>query len=154
MRLRMLQTPAWTEARLLLPGPMTVAFTLALPLLFLLVLGGVFGNRPGAKVCGGHGPLGLGLFFVMMMLSGAGPPFEVMTDVMRHVSDILPLTYVTRSCRHRGWGRGSPGVTWPGRARSPWQRRSPRGLRSAGDNRPCWWHEALARVQASGHLRG
>jgi ABC-2 type transport system permease protein len=39
---------------------------------------------------------GLGLFFVMMMLSGAGPPFEVMTGVIRHVSDILPLTYVTR----------------------------------------------------------
>ena len=39
---------------------------------------------------------GLGSFFVMMMLSGAGPPFEVMTGVMRHVSDILPLTYVTR----------------------------------------------------------
>jgi ABC-2 type transport system permease protein len=39
---------------------------------------------------------GLGLFFVMMMLSGAGPPFEVMTGIMRHVSDILPLTYVTR----------------------------------------------------------
>jgi ABC-type polysaccharide/polyol phosphate export permease len=32
----------------------------------------------------------------MMMLSGAGPPFEVMTGIMRHVSDILPLTYVTR----------------------------------------------------------
>lgn len=32
----------------------------------------------------------------MMMLSGAGPPFEVMTSVMRHVSDLLPLTYVNR----------------------------------------------------------
>jgi hypothetical protein len=31
-----------------------------------------------------------------MMLSGAGPSFEVMTGVMRHVSDILPFTYVTR----------------------------------------------------------
>jgi ABC-2 type transport system permease protein len=39
---------------------------------------------------------GLGLFFAMMMLSGAGPPFEVMTGVMRHVSDLLPLTYTTR----------------------------------------------------------
>jgi len=210
MRLRMLQTSAWTEAKLFLREPMTVAFTLALPLLFLFVLGGVFGNKPSPKVYGGHGPLdfyvpayiglvwasvgllalpvhlaryredgvlrrlrasaaprwavfgsqaivaaaialaggalviaaaaltyhihaprspagvlaawllagvvfaalgillsciptsrgalsaGLGLFFVMMMLSGAGPPFEVMTGVMRHVSDILPLTYVTR----------------------------------------------------------
>jgi ABC-2 type transport system permease protein len=37
--------------------PMTVAFTLVLPLLFLFVLGGVFGNTPNAKVYGGHGPL-------------------------------------------------------------------------------------------------
>ncbi len=210
MTLRMLRTSAWTEAKLFLREPMTVAFTLVLPLLFLFVLGGVFGNRPDAKVYGGHGPLdfyvpayiglvwasvgllalpvhlaryredgvlrrlrasaaprwavfgsqaivasvialaggvlviaaaalfydihaprspagvlaawllagavfaslglllgciptsrgalsaGLGLFFVMMMLSGAGPPSEVMTGVMRHVSDLLPLTYVTR----------------------------------------------------------
>ena len=210
MSLRALQTSAWTEAKLFLREPMTVAFTLVLPLLFLFVLGGVFGNKPDAKVYGGHGPLdfyvpayiglvwasvgllalpvhlaryredgvlrrlrasaaprwavfgsqaivasaialaggalviaaaalcyhihaprspwgvlaawllagvvfssvgillsciptsrgalsaGLGLFFVMMMLSGAGPPFEVMTGIMRHVSDILPLTYVTR----------------------------------------------------------
>ena len=209
MRLRMLGTSSWTEAKLFLREPMTVAFTLALPLLFLFVLGGVFGNTPNPKYYGGHGPLdfyvpaylglvwaavgllalpvhlaryredgvlrrlrasaaprwavfgsqaivaaavalaggalviaaaaltyhihaprspagvlaawllagivfaslgillsciptsrgalgaGLGLFFVMMMLSGAGPPFEVMTSVMRHVSDILPLTYVT-----------------------------------------------------------
>ncbi len=75
-------------------------------ILFLLVPGGVFGNRPGAKVYGGHGPLGLGLFFVMMMLSGAGPPFEVMTGVMRHVSDILPLTYVTRILQAPWLGTG------------------------------------------------
>jgi len=37
--------------------PMTVAFTLVLPLLFPFVLGGVFGNKPNAKVDGGHGPL-------------------------------------------------------------------------------------------------
>ena len=210
MSRRALQTSAWIEAKLFVREPMTVAVTLVLPLLFLFVLGGVFGNTPNAKVYGGHGPLdihvpayiglvwasvgllalpvhlaryredgvlrrlrasaaprravfgsqaivasaialaggvlviaaaalayhihaprapagvlaawllagsvfaclgillsciptsrgalsaGLGLFFVMMMLSGAGPPFEVMTGVMRHVSDILPLTYVTR----------------------------------------------------------
>jgi ABC-2 type transport system permease protein len=210
MRLRMLGTSSWIEAKLFLREPMTVAFTLALPLIFLFVLGGVFGNTPNPKYYGGHGPLdfyvpaylglvwaavgllalpvhlaryredgvlrrlrasaaprwavfgsqavvaaaialvggvlviaaaalsyhihaprspagllaawllagivfaslgillsciptsrgalgaGLGLFFVMMMLSGAGPPFEVMTSLMRHISDILPLTYATR----------------------------------------------------------
>ena len=39
---------------------------------------------------------GLGLFFVMMMLSGSGPPFKVMSAPLRDVSNILPLTYVTR----------------------------------------------------------
>lgn len=33
------------EAKLFLREPLTVAFTLALPLLFLFVMGGVFGNK-------------------------------------------------------------------------------------------------------------
>jgi len=37
---------------------------------------------------------GLLLFFAMMMLAGAGPPREVMTDAMRVMGDVLPLTYV------------------------------------------------------------
>jgi len=210
MSARVLRATTWIEAKLFLREPMTVAFTLALPLIFLFVLGGVFGNTPNPKVYGGHGPLdfyvpaylglvwaaigllalpvhlaryredgvlrrlrasaapawtvfgsqalvaaaialagavfvvagaalaygihqprspvgvagawlvagivftaigvllacvptsrgalgaGLGLFFVMMMLSGSGPPFEVMTQVMRDISNVLPLTYVTR----------------------------------------------------------
>jgi ABC-2 type transport system permease protein len=39
---------------------------------------------------------GLGLFFVMMMLSGAGPPPEVLTGAMHWVSNLLPLTYMLR----------------------------------------------------------
>jgi len=57
MSLRALQTSAWIEAKLFVREPMTVAFTLVLPLLSLFVLGGVFGNTPSAKVYGGHGPL-------------------------------------------------------------------------------------------------
>lgn len=37
---------------------------------------------------------GLILFFVMMFLSGAGPPREVLGDAMRRASDALPLTHV------------------------------------------------------------
>ncbi len=210
MNARALLASAWIEIKLFLREPMTVIFTLALPLLFLFILGGVFGNTPNRDIYGGHGALdfyvpaylglvwasvgllalpvhlaryredgvlrrlrasaapnwtvfgaqaivaaaialagavlvvaaaaltyhihapraaagvvaawllsgivfgslgillgciptsrgalgaGLGLFFVMMMLSGAGPPFEVMTSVMRDVSNVLPLTYVTR----------------------------------------------------------
>jgi ABC-2 type transport system permease protein len=210
VNMRALRQSAAIELRLFFREPMTVIFTLALPLIFLFVLGGVFGNKADPKVYGGHGPLdfyvpayiglvwaaigllavpvhlaryredgvlrrlrasaapawatfgaqvivasvialagailviigsvlaygihrphsvagvaaawvlsglvfsalgillaciptsrgalgaGLGLFFVMMMLSGSGPPFEVMTQVMRDISDALPLTYVTR----------------------------------------------------------
>ena len=38
--------------------------------------------------------LGLILFFVMMILGGAGPPPEVLTGSMRVVSDITPIRYV------------------------------------------------------------
>jgi len=38
--------------------------------------------------------VGLILIIVMMMLSGAGPPREVMTAVMRGVGDATPLRYV------------------------------------------------------------
>jgi ABC-2 type transport system permease protein len=206
---RALGTSAWTEAKLFVREPMTVVFTLVLPLLFLLVLGGVFGNKPNSA-WQGQGPVnfyvpaylglvwasigllvlplhvvryredgvlrrlrasaaprwaifgsqaivasaialaggalliaaaaftyhirapqspagvlgawllagvvfaslgillsciptsrgvlgaGLGLFFVMMMLSGSGPPFKVMSAPLRDISNILPLTYVTR----------------------------------------------------------
>lgn len=38
--------------------------------------------------------IGLLLFFVMLMLSGAGPPREVMTDPMIYVGDAMPLTHI------------------------------------------------------------
>jgi ABC-2 type transport system permease protein len=37
---------------------------------------------------------GLALFFVMMMISGSGPPRGVLTDSMRIVSDAMPLTHL------------------------------------------------------------
>jgi ABC-2 type transport system permease protein len=209
MNVRVLWTSSWTEAKLFAREPMTVIFTLVLPLLFLLVLGGVFGNKPNSA-WQGQGPVnfyvpaylglvwasvgllalpvhlvryredgvlrrlrasaapkwaifgsqalvasaialaggalliatavltyhirapqspagvlgawllagvvfsslgillsciatsrgalgaGLGLFFVMMMLSGSGPPFKVMSAPLRDVSNVLPLTFVTR----------------------------------------------------------
>jgi ABC-2 type transport system permease protein len=36
----------WVEIKLFIREPITVIFTLALPLLFLVVMGGVFGNEP------------------------------------------------------------------------------------------------------------
>ncbi|MBK6562868.1 MAG: ABC transporter permease [Dehalococcoidia bacterium] len=42
---------------------------------------------------GGAGA-GLTLFFVMMMISGSGPPLEVLTSAMRAVSNAMPLTHL------------------------------------------------------------
>ena len=38
--------------------------------------------------------LGLILFFVMMILGGAGPPLEVLTSSMRAISDATPIKYL------------------------------------------------------------
>jgi ABC-2 type transport system permease protein len=211
-----LERSTWIELKLFLREPLTVIFTLALPLIFLFVLGEVFGNVPDSRFFRGVGPLnfyvpgyvalvwaavgllalpvhlaryredgvlrrlrassapawtvfgaqigvafvialvggvlvvaaaaltydihaprsvvgflgawllcallfasigllfasipssrgalgaGLGAFLVMMMLSGTGPPPEVMTDVLRSISDFLPLTYVVRLLQD-GW---------------------------------------------------
>ena len=45
------------EAKLFLREPLTVAFTLALPLLFLFVMGGVFGNNADPQYYRGAGAL-------------------------------------------------------------------------------------------------
>lgn len=41
--------------------------------------------------------IGLGLFFPMWMLSGTGPPPDVMTDTMRTVSEFLPMTWMVNA---------------------------------------------------------
>ena len=45
------------ELKLFLREPLTVVFALALPLITLFVLGGVFGNSPDPEVYGGEGPM-------------------------------------------------------------------------------------------------
>jgi ABC-2 type transport system permease protein len=53
-----------------------------------LMLGSVL---PGSRAAQGAGLI---LFFVMMFISGAGPPRGVLTDAMRGFSNVLPLTHV------------------------------------------------------------
>ena len=53
-----------------------------------ILLGALFPTTRAAQ------GIGLLLFFVMMMLSGAGPPAEVMTDAMQIVGDFTPLRYI------------------------------------------------------------
>jgi ABC-2 type transport system permease protein len=51
--------------------------------------------------------IGLVLFFPMWLLSGAGPPRGVMTDTMRRLSDVLPLTRVVSAIQDPWLGTGS-----------------------------------------------
>lgn len=52
---------------------------------------------------------GLMLFFVMLFLSGAGPPTEVMSSTMLRIADFLPLTYAVNALQDAwnglGWNR-------------------------------------------------
>ena len=47
----------WVEIKLFIREPITVVFTLALPLIFLVVMGGVFGNTPNAAIYRGVGAM-------------------------------------------------------------------------------------------------
>jgi ABC-2 type transport system permease protein len=55
-----------------------------------ILLGAVL---PNARAAQGAGAV---LFFVTMLLSGAGPPPEVLTGPLRAVADLLPLTHGVR----------------------------------------------------------
>ncbi len=50
--------------------------------------------------------LGLILFIVMMMLSGSGPPPEVMSEAMEKTGQVMPLYYVTRLIQDPWLGYG------------------------------------------------
>lgn len=50
--------------------------------------------------------IGLLLFFVMLMLSGAGPPTEVMSDPMIYTGNAMPLTHVNRLLQDTWLGFG------------------------------------------------
>ena len=77
-----------------------VAAFAALGILLGLVL-------PSARAAQGLGVL---LFFVFMMLGGAGPPREVLPAALRHVGDLLPVTYAGNLLRGPWLGRGWDGA--------------------------------------------
>lgn len=55
--MRTLAKLTWVEMKLFVREPITMVFTFALPLLFLFVMGGVFGNTPDPEVFRGVGPM-------------------------------------------------------------------------------------------------
>jgi ABC-2 type transport system permease protein len=48
-------------------------------------------------------------FFPMFLLSGGGPPPEVMSDVMRRIADVLPLSHAVAGIRDPWLGSGGVG---------------------------------------------
>jgi ABC-2 type transport system permease protein len=55
--LQILNKLTWVEMKLFVREPLTMVFTFALPVIFVFVMGGVFGNTPSAKVFRGVGPM-------------------------------------------------------------------------------------------------
>jgi ABC-2 type transport system permease protein len=55
---------------------------------------------------------GLMLFFVMLFLSGAGPPTEVMSSTMTRIADFLPLTYAVYVLQDAWNGRAWDGQSY------------------------------------------
>jgi len=82
-----------------------VGLAFALSTLAFLAIGflvaGVTRNARAAQ------SLGMILFFPMWLLSGAGPPPDVLTEGMRRVSDAMPLTYAVRALQDPWLGAGS-----------------------------------------------
>ncbi len=73
--------------------------------LSFVALGLLLGSlAPTARAAQG---IGLVLFFPMWLLSGAGPPRGVMTEAMRQLSDLLPLTRVVTAIQQPWLGTGS-----------------------------------------------
>ncbi len=84
------------------PGLFLVAFVLSTLSFaaFGFLLGAILPNARAAQ------GIGLLLFFVMLILAGAGPPREVMTEAMRIIGDIMPLRYVILSLQDPWLGFG------------------------------------------------
>jgi ABC-2 type transport system permease protein len=76
---------------------MAVLVTQAVVGLAMTLLGAAVLVVAGRGVYGAAQAVGMILFFPMWLLSGAGPPPEVMGEGMRRISDLLPLTHVVQA---------------------------------------------------------
>jgi ABC-2 type transport system permease protein len=55
--------------------------------------------------------IGLVIWFVMLMLGGAGPPREALSEAMARISDLTPLWYAVKMM-HGPWLQLDPGAAW------------------------------------------
>jgi ABC-2 type transport system permease protein len=87
--------------------PLAVAAGFGLGTATMLALGVALGLAVGTAR--GAQALGLLAFFPMWLLCGGGPPPEVMSDPMRRVADLLPLTHAVSAVRDPWLGIGGVG---------------------------------------------
>jgi ABC-2 type transport system permease protein len=89
--------------------PMVVAGFALVALAFSalgVLLGAVLPSSRAAQA------LGVMLWFLMLMVGGAGPPPEVLTGAMGTVGDFTPLRHAIRAMQD-GWLDLDPGLSWP-----------------------------------------
>jgi ABC-2 type transport system permease protein len=84
-------------------GGAAVAFVAST--LTFLAIGFLLGST--VRTARGAMAVGLILFFPLWLLSGAGPPPEIMGEGMRRVSEALPLTYAVQALQAPWLGSGS-----------------------------------------------
>ena len=84
-------------------SPLAALWVFALASCSLLALGFLIASV--ARSARAAQALGMILFFPMWLLSGAGPPPDVLTEGMRTISQALPLTYAVRALQDAWLGR-------------------------------------------------
>lgn len=85
------------------PGQVAIGFVIAA--LSFLALGFLIGFA--ARTARAAQAVGMMAFLPMWLLSGAGPPDDVMSDTMQTVAELLPLTYAVRAVRDPWLGLGA-----------------------------------------------
>jgi ABC-2 type transport system permease protein len=88
--------------------PIEVVAAFGLGAVTMIVLGAAIGLSVGSAR--GAQAIGLMAFFPMFLLSGGGPPPDVMSGPMRRIADVLPLTHVVAGIREPWLGTGGAGV--------------------------------------------
>lgn len=95
------------QARLPSDWPATVGAFVLIAVAFATLGSALGALLPTARAAQGLGVL---LFFVFMLLGGAGPPIEVLPDAMADIAEFLPITHAARLLRSAWRGEGWEGT--------------------------------------------
>jgi ABC-2 type transport system permease protein len=88
--------------------PLAVSAGFAMGTVTMIALGVALGLV--VKTARAAQAMGLLAFFPMWLLSGGGPPPDVMSDPMRRIADVLPLTHAVAAIRDPWLGTGGVDV--------------------------------------------